>query len=234
MRYLEHLGGTPVVLCSASRRRSDILTQLGIRHEVFPPDVDEHTTLRSPRAVVLHLARKKAAWSLEAYAQKHGAERMHLTPTLFIAADTIVRAPWGTLGHMKNKYTDTLIASAARAFGKPRSADEARRMLRILSGKTHTVYSGVCVLLASADGRTRCCCACETARVSFHRLSEADIDAYLATNEWHDVAGAYAIQGASASFIRRIRGSHFTVMGLPTAPVLHAISRMEIPQKGRT
>ena len=106
---------------------------------------------------------------------------------------------------------DTVVACGRRMLGKAESRSQARRFLALLSGRRHRVYGGVCLI--GPDGRSieR---VVETT-VTFKRLSDSEIDAYLHADEWHGKAGAYAIQGRAAAFVRRINGSYSNVVGLP-------------------
>lgn len=106
---------------------------------------------------------------------------------------------------------DTLVALDGQALGKPRSAEDARAMLRLLSGRTHQVYTGVTV--AAADGKIYF--ALSTSDVTFHPMSEKEIAAYVATGEPMDKAGAYALQGIAAQWIARVEGSPTGIIGLP-------------------
>lgn len=106
---------------------------------------------------------------------------------------------------------DTVVACGRRILAKPADAAEARRFLNLLSGRGHRVLGGV--VLLSPDGRTAR--RLVTTAVTFKRLERGEIDAYLAAGEWHDKAGAYAVQGLAAAFVRRINGSYSNVVGLP-------------------
>jgi len=109
---------------------------------------------------------------------------------------------------------DTLVALDGRALGKPRDDEEAKKMLRSLSGRAHEVYTGVCVIRVAPEGmEIRCKAACT--HVSFRDLSDAEIGAYVATGEPRDKAGAYAIQGGAAEFVSGYEGSRSNVIGLP-------------------
>lgn len=105
---------------------------------------------------------------------------------------------------------DTLVAVGSRMLGKPKDEADAAAMLRILSGRTHKVYTGVCVI---SGGKTYT--AIEMTRVTFSRMSEDEMQGYIAGGEPMDKAGAYGIQGEGGKFIRGIRGCYFNVMGLP-------------------
>jgi septum formation protein len=109
---------------------------------------------------------------------------------------------------------DTTVTLDNHILGKPESPADAARMLRLLSGRTHRVITGIAVVTA-----TRTEVAAEVTAVKFLTLSDAEIDAYIATGEPMDKAGAYAIQGRAARFIPRIEGDYFNVVGLPIALV---------------
>ena len=170
-----------VVLASASPRRRQLLDLIGIAHEVRPADIDETMRPReAPRRHAERLAREKAT----AIAKRD--------PDLItIAADTIV---------VINR----------KVLGKPRDADDAARMLALLSGREHVVTTAVAV---SRGKKLRS--AVEEVRVKFRRLRDDEIEAYIATGEPMDKAGAYGIQGYGATIVERIEGDYFAVMGLP-------------------
>jgi septum formation protein len=107
---------------------------------------------------------------------------------------------------------DTTVVLEGENLGKPADDSDARRMLRRLSGRTHEVFTGV-ALLRLPEGALRV--ELETTRVEFHTLSDADIEAYVASGEPRDKAGAYAIQGGAAGFVARVEGSYSNVVGLP-------------------
>lgn len=116
---------------------------------------------------------------------------------------------------------DTVVAVDGDVLGKPRSAEDARRMLRRLSGKWHEVFTGLAVLVRRSE---RTIVVVEKTRVEFGLLSDSEIDEYIRTDEPFDKAGAYAIQGQGGKFILRVEGCYFNVMGLPLAR-LYAILR---------
>lgn len=116
---------------------------------------------------------------------------------------------------------DTVVAVDGDVLGKPRSEDDARRMLRRLSGKWHDVFTGLAVLVRQSH---RTVVVVEKTRVEFAQLSASEIDEYIRSEEPLDKAGAYAIQGWGGKFILRIEGCYFNVMGLPLAR-LYAILR---------
>ncbi|HEV2386636.1 MAG TPA: Maf family protein [Candidatus Acidoferrales bacterium] len=176
-----------LILASKSPRRATILRNAGIRFETCGAAEIDESPLPGETAeqTALRLAEAKA---------RQGAARMS-GPAIVIGADTIVVVDGETLG-------------------KPASAEDARRMLRRLAGRTHRVVTGVAAMRlpdgASLHGA-------EVTEVSFALLSDRDIDAYVATREPLGKAGAYAIQGRGGRFITRIAGCYFNVVGLPLA-----------------
>ena len=124
---------------------------------------------------------------------------------------------------------DTVVAVGRRILGKPANADEARSFLTLLSGRRHQVIGGVAVIDATGRMHTRTV----TSAVRFRRLTNADIEGYLACGEWHDKAGGYAIQGLAAVFIAFISGSYSNIVGLPlheTATLLAGVGFKTLPQ----
>jgi septum formation protein len=179
-------GRAALVLASASPRRRWLLSALGVSFEVRAVDIDERPHAgETPAAFARRMAREKA---LAAHARRAGAR-----PAWLLAADTIVELD-------------------GRIFGKPADGGEAAGMLRALAGRTHVVRTAMC-LLDPAGGVAE-----ETAvttEVGFRALDDAAIDAYVATGEPLDKAGAYAIQGEGAALVAQVRGSFTNVIGLP-------------------
>ena len=170
-----------LVLASASPRRRELLSSLGLDFEVRPSAVNEtpHPG-EQPHALVRRLAIDKVRASAR-------------PGEIVLAADTIVTVE-------------------REVLGKPRDAGDARRMLRLLGGREHTVLTGVALM----DGSTeRLESAVEASRVRLAQLSAAELDWYLATGEPFDKAGAYAIQGLGAVFVEAVFGSYTNVVGLP-------------------
>ncbi|MDO5296022.1 MAG: Maf family protein [bacterium] len=180
------------VLASGSPRRRELLQNLGLQFTVCKPGDGVEPAINDYRNL------NQAALSVESSARAKalavaGELLPHPLPHLIIAADTVVR-----LG--------------AHSLGKPRSPEEAKQMLRSLSGRWHYVMSGVCVC---RDGGAEARCAHAVTRVRFRPLSAAEIDAYVATGLPLDKAGAYGIQDYASLFVEKIDGCYFNVMGLP-------------------
>jgi septum formation protein len=184
-----------LILASASPRRRELLAQAGFTFDVISADVPEvRKPGEDPIRFVTRLAREKA----EAVLASHP-----VTPdTMILGADTIVLVD-------------------DEVLGKPRDAVDAARMLRLLSGQTHQVITGVC--LAKGRERQR---AAEVTFVRFATLSDEEIAEYVATGEPLDKAGAYAIQGRAGRWVPRIHGCYFNVVGLPLALVSSMIEGM--------
>jgi septum formation protein len=183
------IGRPKFVLASGSPRRVMLVNQAGIEPDALrPADLDE-TPKRGelPRACANRLARAKAEAALEAVRLDE-----ELTGAYILAADTVV-------------------AVGRRILPKAELLDQAAQCLRLLSGRNHRVHTAVCLITPAVAFRQR---LVET-KVRFKRLSEEDIEAYLASGEWRGKAGGYAAQGIAGSFIVKIVGSYSNVVGLP-------------------
>lgn len=184
----------PVVLASSSPRRHQLLAQLGVEFEIIAADIDETPYPNEvPLRYVERLARQKA----EAVAQ--GRPR-----SAVIAADTTVEVD-------------------GEILAKPEDADDARRMLELLSGRAHLVHTGVAI---ARDAQL--VHGVSTTLVRFVVLSGADIDWYLSTGEPFDKAGAYALQGAGGVFVEHITGSVSNVVGLPLTLLVQLAERVSL------
>lgn len=178
-----------LILASASPRRLALLNQIGVEPEhLIPAHVDE-TPERGelPRRLAARLA------DLKAMAAQHKARQA------------------GTAGNALVLAADTVVAVGRRIMPKAEMMDEAATSLRLLSGRSHRVFTGICLLTPSGHARRR---LVET-KIRFKRLSNREIEAYLASAEWRDKAGGYAIQGIAGSFVLKIQGSYHAVVGLP-------------------
>jgi septum formation protein len=179
-----------VILASQSPRRRDLLTLIGVPHDVRPADIDEtYEPGEVPREHAIRLARAKVA-------------AIGTPEAVVIGSDTIVVVDGDVLG-------------------KPADENDAARMLRRLSGRSHTVITAVAV---SWRGRTES--DAEEVGVTFHALTEDRIAAYVRTREPMDKAGAYGIQGYGAVNVARVDGDYFAVMGLPLQRVIRVCERL--------
>ncbi len=188
-----------LILASASPRRLELLSQIGIvPDQVLPADIDE-TILKNelPRSLALRLACGKAA--------KIAGEH----PGTFVLA------------------ADTVVAVGRRILDKPNNEDDARTALKLLSGRRHKVYGGICIV--APDGKTKST-TCETV-VSFRRLSEAEIEAHIKSGEWEGKAGSYAIQGTAATYTKFLSGSYSNVIGLSLYDTMRILNSLGYPGK---
>jgi septum formation protein len=178
-----------LVLASGSPRRLALLQQVGLEPDaLLPAELDETPKKNElPRVLAARLAREKAEAGLATV--KHSEE---LRGAFVIAADTVVGV-------------------GRRVLPKPETTDEALACLRLLSGRSHRVYTGLCVATPAGKLRAR---LVET-RVRFKRFSKDDIEGYLGSGEWRGKAGGYAIQGLAAAFVVKLVGSYSSVVGLP-------------------
>ena len=201
-----------LVLASGSPRRRELMARAGLRFRVLVPDIDETPRAgEQPAAFARRAARDKAL----AVAGKLGAAA---------AARLVVGC-------------DTIVVAGGRILGKPRNAADARRMLRMLDGRTHQVMSGIAVVADAPGCRRRCRARTVATDVVFRRLSAAEISAYVASGDPMDKAGAYGIQEGAAHLVRAIRGSYTNVVGLPMAELLDLIAAVTVPMgrpRGRT
>lgn len=180
----------PIRLASVSPQRREILEQLRIPFSVVAPPYEEND---APGADPVQLVREHARGKARAVAEAAGD-----TPVLGV---------------------DTAVVLDGRAFGKPADADEAGAMLEALSGRTHEVVSGLCLLTPAWED-----VAHDTTRVTFRPLTPRDLAAYLASGEWRERAGGYAIQGLGAGLVERVEGDYSNVVGLPAALLVRLLS----------
>jgi septum formation protein len=206
-----------LVLASASPRRRELLTQAGFTFTVHPAHIPEDPLPNEdPIAYVTRLAREKAEAAYNELILKGTGFSPYINP----AKDSGALAPEGTLTVLG---ADTTVTLDNHILGKPEDPADAARMLRLLSGRTHRVITGVAVVTAA---RTEV--AAEVTAVKFLTLSDEEIAAYIATGEPMDKAGAYAIQGRAARWIPRIEGCYFNVVGLPLALVSILLESLEL------
>ena len=183
-----------LILASKSPRRREILSSLGLSFEVITADTDESCDLTEPTLYVKEIAARKGKAVRDALV----AEGRDLSDTVIISADTVV-------------------ACDGKILGKPHSREDAKEMLTLLSGKPHTVISGVALL-----GKDHTAVCAEVTEVFFSEIEEKELLLYLDSDEPYDKAGAYAIQGFASLWISGIKGDYFNVVGFPT----HRFRRM--------
>ena len=181
-----------IILASASPRRRELLTQMGLEFEVRPSCGEEIITKEIPAEAVMELAEQKAAEIAGLTAQERPDEEV-----LVIGADTVV-------------------VKDHQILGKPKDEEDAVRMLHRLSGEVHQVYTGVClIILGKGQQKTRT--FYESTDVHFYPMTDQEILDYVNTGDPMDKAGAYGIQGLCGKYIRGIEGDYNNVVGLPIA-----------------
>lgn len=189
---------TRIVLASASPRRRELLSQIGLAYEVLPSQKEEASKAREASELVTELSAQKAediASSIEG-------------PALIIGADTVV-------------------CHNGQILGKPGNEEEAAGMLAFLQGDTHQVYTGVTLILKSG-AKNREVHFTEMTEVEFGPMDESEIREYIATGEPMDKAGAYGIQGFAARYIVAVRGDYSNVVGLPVARLYRELKKLDV------
>ncbi len=169
-----------IILASASPRRKELMEQIRLKFTVKPSDAEENINIDDPEELVSELSKLKA--------------------------DDV----WNKNRDCCIVAADTVVCANGKILGKPKDRADGKRMLKMLSGNKHTVYTGVTV--QDENGAITEVAATD---VYFKELSEKEIDNYLDTNEYADKAGAYGIQGYAARFVEKICGCYFNVVGLP-------------------
>ncbi|MCI9531323.1 MAG: septum formation protein Maf [Lachnospiraceae bacterium] len=207
-----------LILASASPRRKELLQQVGAAFEVCPSQGEETITTQDPAQAVMELSRQKAA---------EVAKRLGNPP----AQDSPKPHPCRH-GGRDNRGTivlgaDTLVAFAGKILGKPKGQEEAKSMLRMLSGNTHSVFTGV-TLCINREGQEDVQSFYEETEVTLYPMTERQIAGYVATGEPMDKAGSYGIQGRFAVHIQGIRGDYNNVVGLPVARIYQELMKSGI------
>ncbi len=180
-----------MVLASRSPRRRELMARLAAEFEVFSPDVDESGIVENDP---VEFAVKAATLKAEAAAERH-------PDALVVGADTVVEVE-------------------GRLLGKPRSREDARDMLHLLSGRVHRVVTGVALYKKDED---RLLTGYEISRVKFRELSPEAVEAYLDRDDYDDKAGSYAVQDVGDAFVERLEGDYHNVVGFPLRRVRRMI-----------
>lgn len=199
-----------IILASASPRRRELLAQIGLEFEVMVSQVEEKATQTDAALLVEELSAQKA----EAVMALAGAGKTGMQSPQESGIGEVQAPQKAGMEEVLVIGADTVVAVGGRILGKPSGAEEAVRMLSLLSGNTHEVHTGVTLLYKSADGVRRKTFH-ETTRVNFYPMSQREISGYAATGDCLDKAGAYGIQGFCARYIRGIEGDYNNVVGLP-------------------
>lgn len=200
-----------IILASQSPRRKELLEQIGLEFEICPAKGEEVITKNIPEEVAQELSLQKAkevAAMVSQYGENH-KELMTPQDILVIGADTIV-------------------AIDGEILGKPKDEADAYRMLSMLSGRKHVVYTGVTFVFIDTSGKAGAHTFFEKTEVQMKELSEEEIRRYVETGDSMDKAGAYGIQGRCAIYIEKIDGDYNNVVGLPVARIYKELQKLGI------
>ena len=200
-----------IILASQSPRRKELLEQIGLEFEICPAKGEEIITKTIPEEVVMELSKQKAE-EVAAMVSSFGEEHKDITTP----SDILV------IG------ADTVVAYDGKILGKPVDEADAKRMLTMLSGNTHSVFTGVTLVLIDKSGRAGELVFYEKTDVKMHEMSELEIDRYIATGEPMDKAGSYGIQGKCAIYIEKIDGDYNNVVGLPISRIYQELKKIGI------
>ena len=198
-----------IVLASASPRRRELLSQIGVEFEVKPADGEERIISTEPSKVVEELSGQKAMFTAKALEKENG----HVPEgCIVLGADTIV------------SYEGIIL-------GKPSDKEDAIQMLSMLQGNTHQVYTGVTVL-KEKQGSWKFHTFFECTDVIFYPVTREEIVEYVNSGDPMDKAGSYGIQGAWGAYVKGIRGDYNNVVGLPVARLIYETKKIGINLKG--
>ena len=189
-----------LILASASPRRRELIQLLGLPFECTVSEADESTDTKLPKAAVTEISRKKALW---VYARRGLSDS-----EVLIGADTVV-------------------AFENNILGKPSSEGDARAMLRMLSGNTHSVFTGVTLIWqdAATSDNPNIVSFAEKTDVTFANVSDKEIDEYIQTLDYKDKAGSYGIQGPFGRHVKQIHGDYNNVVGFPVSKVYEILKK---------
>ena len=198
-----------IVLASASPRRRELLSQIGVEFEVKPADGEERIISTEPSKVVEELSGQKAMFTAKALEKENG----HVPEGCIV------------LG------ADTIVSYEGRILGKPSDREDAIQMLSMLQGNTHQVYTGVTVL-KEKQGSWKFHTFFECTDVIFYPVTREEIVEYVNSGDPMDKAGSYGIQGAWGAYVKGIRGDYNNVVGLPVARLIYETKKIGINLKG--
>lgn len=220
-----------IILASASPRRRELLTQIGLDFEVVVSETEEKITSTEPAKVVEELSAQKAeaVWEkLRSMTASQGsvtnAERLDEGSEVFEPEQTSGET---TMTDTLVLGADTVVACDGKILGKPADSEAAAAMLTMLQGRGHEVYTGVTILYEE-NGERKTLTFHEKTTVHFYPMTDAQIREYVATGDPMDKAGAYGIQGFCARYIRGIEGDYNNVVGLPVGRVYQELHGLRL------
>lgn len=220
-----------IILASASPRRRELLTQIGLDFDVVVSETEEKITSTEPAKVVEELSAQKAeaVWEkLRSMTASHGsvtnAERLDEGSEVFEPEQTSGET---TMTDTLVLGADTVVACDGKILGKPADTEAAAAMLTMLQGRGHEVYTGVTILYEQ-NGERKTLTFHEKTTVHFYPMTDAQIREYVATGDPMDKAGAYGIQGFCARYIRGIEGDYNNVVGLPVGRVYQELHGLRL------
>lgn len=185
-----------IILASGSPRRRELLTQIGISFQIKKSQAEERITKQIPEEVVKELSFQKAA-------------------------DVAAQVEQGVI-----LGADTIVCLGQEIMGKPKDREDAYRMLELLQGRTHSVFTGVTLIKKMSGQETVIRSFARETKVMVHEMSSAEIEAYLDTGDPFDKAGSYGIQGPFAAYVDGIEGDYNNVVGLPVSAVYQELKSM--------
>lgn len=194
-----------IVLASASPRRSELLKQAGLDFVVIPSRGEEVITSTHPAEVVEELSLQKA---------------QEVAQRILAGNESAVKDFSVVIG------ADTVVAADHKILGKPADHEDARKMITMLQGNIHQVYTGVTLIVKDAKGNIHTRTFNESTDVDVCEMSSEEVEEYISTKEPYDKAGAYGIQGSFGVYIRGIRGCYYNVVGLPISRLCHELKDM--------
>lgn len=204
-----------LILASGSPRRKELLEQVGAEFEILSAKGEEIITGTSPSQTVIELSAQKAEEVAERYEKELGKV------SAVDVSNEKAEMPVVILG------ADTVVAYENEILGKPRDKEDAIRMLQMLSGNTHSVFTGVTFVICKDGKKEKQSFFAET-KVTMYPMTKKEIHAYVETGEPMDKAGAYGIQGKCAVYIEKIAGDYNNVVGLPVAMVYQKLKKTGI------
>ena len=202
-----------VILASKSPRRREILEQVGISFDIEASTVEEVITQTSPNKIVLELSMQKAE---DVY-------------------DKLIKTIFQNIDVPDNRYViiaaDTVVEVDGKIIGKPTDRDDAYRMIKMISGRSHNVLTGVTIIIFDGVNTPRKISFYEATEVEIYSMDEDEINKYIDSSEPYDKAGSYAVQGMFAAYVKKINGDYYNVVGLPISRIIRELKTFDFDIK---